>query len=66
MGKHISKDAQIRLIRECRNSGIFDYQWCSLNGISHSTFYHWVTKLRTETCTQVPSKIITVSEKQEI
>ena len=66
MGKHISKDDQIRLIQECRNSGLSDYQWCSLNGISHSTFYRWVTKLRTETCTPVPSKVIPVSEKQEV
>ena len=66
MGKHISKDDQIRLIQECRNSGLSDYQWCSLNGISHSTFYRWVAKLRTETCTPVPSKVITVSEKQEV
>ena len=65
MGKHISKDDQMRLIQECRNSGLSDYQWCSLNGISHSTFYRWVTKLRTETCTPVPSKVIPVSEKQE-
>ena len=36
MGKHISKDDQIRLIQECQNSGLSDYQWCSLNGISHS------------------------------
>lgn len=66
MGKHISKDDQMRLIQECRNSGLSDYQWCSLNGISHSTFYRWVTKLRTETCTTVPSKVIPVSEKQEV
>ena len=25
MGKHISKDDQIRLIQECRNSGLSDY-----------------------------------------
>ena len=65
MGKHISKDDQIRLIQECRNSGLSDYQWCSLNGISHSTFYRWVTKLRTETCTPVPSKVVVKLEIME-
>ena len=66
MGKHISKEDQLRLIQECRNSGLSDYQWCIKNGISHSSFYRWVTKLRAEACAAVPSKVVPVSEKQEV
>ena len=66
MGKHISKDEQLRLIRECRNSGLSDYQWCVKNGISHSSFYRWVNKLKTETCATIPAKVVSLSEKQEV
>ena len=66
MGKHVSKDDQLRLIQECRNSGLSDYQWCTKNGIPHSSFYRWVTQLRTEACASVPSKVVPVSEKQEV
>ena len=31
MSKRVCKDDQIRLIMECRKSGLSDYQWCKLN-----------------------------------
>lgn len=31
---------------ECRQSGLFDYQWCEQNGIHPGNFYNWVSKLR--------------------
>lgn len=46
MGNRVSKDDQIRLIMECRRSGLSDYQWCELNGIYPGNFYNWVSKLR--------------------
>ena len=46
MGKRICKDNQIRLIMECRQSGLSDYQWCKQNGIHPGNFYNWVSKLR--------------------
>ena len=34
---------QIRLINECRQSGMTDADWCRENGIAVSTFYNWVS-----------------------
>lgn len=42
----VRKDEQIKLIMECRQSGLSDYQWCSRNNINPGTFYNWVSKLR--------------------
>ena len=46
MSKRIFKDEQIRLIMECRQSGLTDYQWCEQNDIHPGNFYNWVSKLR--------------------
>lgn len=46
MSKRVCKDDQIRLIMECRKSGLSDYQWCKQNGIHPGNFYNWVSKLR--------------------
>ncbi len=48
--KHYSNDEKKRLIMECRQSGLSDYQWCHQNGINNSTFYNWVKKLRDVAC----------------
>lgn len=45
MSKRIFKDEQIRLIMECRQSGLTDYQWCEQNDIHPGNFYNWVSKL---------------------
>lgn len=42
----VRKDEQIKLIMECRQSGLSDYQWCKKNDIKPGTFYNWVSKLR--------------------
>ncbi len=46
MNKRVCKEDQIRLIMECRQSGLSDYQWCEKNAIHPGTFYNWVSKLR--------------------
>ena len=46
MGKRVCKEDQLRLIMECRQSGLTDYQWCEQNGIHPGNFYNWVSKLR--------------------
>ena len=46
MNSRVCKEDQIRLIMECRKSGLSDYQWCEKNGIHPGTFYNWVSKLR--------------------
>lgn len=42
----VRKDEQIKLIMECRQSGLSDYQWCQRQGINAGTFYNGVRKLR--------------------
>lgn len=42
----VRKDEQMKLIMECRQSGLSDYQWCQRQGINAGTFYNWVSKLR--------------------
>ena len=46
MNKRVCKADQIKLIMECRRSGLSDYQWCEQNGIHAGTFYNWVSKLK--------------------
>lgn len=43
---NVSVDQQIRLIMECRSSGLTDYQWCMANGITPSTFSNWIRRLK--------------------
>lgn len=42
----VRKPEQIKLIMECRQSGLSDYQWCRKQGINPGTFYNRVSKLR--------------------
>lgn len=42
----VRKPEQIKLIMECRQSGLSDYQWCRKQGINPGIFYNWVSKLR--------------------
>ena len=44
--KRISSDEQLKLITECRQSGLSDYQWCHANDIHPRTFYNWISRLR--------------------
>lgn len=46
MNNRVCKADQIKLIMECRQSGLSDYQWCEQNGIYPGTFYNWVSKLK--------------------
>lgn len=64
----IRKDEQIKLIMECRKSGLTDYQWCETKDIKPSTFYNWVSKLKKAgyTFANSESKNTGVSVKQEV
>lgn len=44
--KRIMPDEQFRLITECRQSGMSDYQWCQVQDINPGTFYNWISRLR--------------------
>ena len=45
---------QIRLINECRKSGMTDADWCRENDIAVSTFYNWVSRCRKAAADQIP------------
>lgn len=49
----VSKEEQLKLINECRSSGMTDSDWCREHGIAVSTFYYWVKQLRRESA-QIP------------
>lgn len=51
-------------IQQCRVSGLSDYAWCQQNGISTSSFYYNIKRLRSN-ATVVPS-VPKVVEKQEV
>ena len=46
---------QIRLINECRQSGMTDADWCRENGIAVSTFYNCVSRCRKAAADQIPA-----------
>ena len=46
---------QIKLINECRQSGMTDADWCHENGIAASTFYNWVSRCRRAAAVQIPA-----------
>ena len=51
----VSMAEQIRLINECRKSGMTDVDWCHENGIAVSTFYNWVSRCRKAAPDQIPA-----------
>lgn len=46
---------QIRLINECRQSGMADADWCRENGIAANTFYNWVSRCGKAAADQIPA-----------
>lgn len=36
--RRVRRDEQMKLIMECRSSGLSDYQWCETQGIHPGTF----------------------------
>ena len=51
-----SLDEWMKLVTECRQSGLTDAAWCTEHGISPSSFYNAVTRLRKRAC-QIPDPI---------
>ena len=48
------RDEQIRLIHECRTSGLSDNQWCLQHGIRPGTFYNWVSRIKKKGDVYIP------------
>ena len=53
--KHWSNEhhLDVRLINECRQSGMTDADWCRENDIAVSTFYNWVSRCRKAAADQI-------------
>ena len=64
--KRYTDEEKLSLIKQCRSSGLSDYEWCRQNNISDSTFYYWIKKLRIQACECVPITTTCSSQKQEI
>ena len=64
----VRKPEQIKLIMECRRSGLSDYQWCKTKDINPGTFYNWVSKLRKSgyTIPESKGKSTGIPIKQEV
>ena len=45
---------QIKLINECRKSGMTDADWCRENNITPSTFYNWLSRCRKIASDKIP------------
>jgi transposase-like protein len=66
----VEASEQYRLIMECRQSGLSDYQWCKEKGIRAGTFYNWVNRLRQKGVPDIPKPAgqttYKASPKQEV
>lgn len=52
--ERVSPQRQYELIMECRSSGMTDSQWCLQHGIKPGTFYNWISRLRKNSCLDIP------------
>lgn len=66
----VSPQRQYELIMECRSSGMTDSQWCLQHGIKPGTFYNWISRLRKNSCLDIPESAcgmeVIPSPKQEV
>ena len=62
--KRTSPEEQLRLITECHQSGLTDYEWCQQHSIKVSTFYAWVHRLKQSGEIDIPAVIPTVVRKE--
>lgn len=53
--ERVPKSEQIRLINECRKSGMTDADWCREHDIAPSTFYNWIHRCRKAASDQIPA-----------
>ena len=60
----IKKEEQLRLIEECRSSGLTDTEWCLQHGIRPKTFYTWIYRMRQRGDIDIPATIPTPIPKQ--
>lgn len=65
MTKTQKEEYWMNCIQQCRVSGLSDYAWCKENGVSISSFYYNIKKLRNK-ASAIPDPVSRVVEKPEI
>lgn len=69
LAKPVRRDEQIKLIMECRQSGLTDFEWCQQHNINIGTFYNWISRLRRIEGIDFPKSLCTgkhTVSKQEV
>lgn len=63
-------EERLRIIKECRQSGLTANEWCRRHGLRWNTYHTWVTRLRKkgllETAATVPTVVIHEPEQPDI
>ena len=63
-------EERLRIINECRQSGLTANEWCRQHGLRWNTYHTWVTRLRKkgllETAATVPTVVIHEPDLPEI
>ena len=62
--KRTTPEEQLRLITECRQSGLTDHEWCQQHGIKDATFYAWIHKLKQSGKIDIPAVIPRVMQRK--
>ena len=66
----VPMEEQVRLINECRKSGMTDADWCRAHGIVPSTFYNWIKRCRKLEAAKIPvptyGHSVTPAPKQDV
>ena len=63
--KRTSPEEQLKLIQECRASGLTDYEWCIEHGIRPKTFYTWIYRMKQKGVIDVPATVPTVIPREK-
>lgn len=56
----------LKLIQECRTSGMSDKNWCEQHHIQRSSFYYHIRRLRDRACAIPEASLPVVRGKQEV
>ena len=64
--KRRSDQEWLALFQECRTSGMTDKDWCEMNGISASSFYNKISKLRKKNYDILTASKVSTRSVQEV
>ena len=68
LAKKMEADGEIQtwteIIRECRESGLSNREFCAQRGIGEKTYYYWLRKVREATAASAPH-LVRLEESRE-